>query len=85
MINYCSGTSGRRPSLGSAVRDLAEPYPDQVARGVDGLVGENCRLLAYLREARPSHTLGTIVLDYAGDPIGRDVIDWLIRLNFQPG
>ena len=84
MINYCSGTSGRRPSPGHAVHDLAEPYPDQVAEGVDGLIGENRRLLAYLRETRPSHTLGTIMLDYAGDPIGREVTDWLIRLNVQP-
>ena len=83
MFNYCSGTSGRSPAPGSAAaRDLAEPYPDQVAGGAEGATGENQRLLDYIREARPSHALGTIVLDYAGDPLGRDLVDALIGLNF---
>jgi 1-phosphatidylinositol phosphodiesterase len=87
MINYCSGTSGRRPDphrlgAGSANRDVAEPYPDQVARGAYGLAGENGRFLAYLRDVRPSHALGTILLDYADYPDGA-LIDQLIRLNFE--
>ena len=87
MINYCSGTSGRRPGpyhlgAGSAVRDAAEPYPDQVARGAYGVAGENERLLAYLRDTRPSRTLGTMLLDYADYPDG-ELIDQLIRLNFE--
>ena len=83
MLNYCSGTSGRRPAVGSGAPNLVEPYPDQVARGADGVVGENQRLLAYVRELTPSHTLGTIVLDYAGDPVSTQLIDALLRLNFQ--
>ncbi len=88
MINYCSGTSGRRPDpdhlgAGSAIPDAAAPYPDQVARGIDGVAGENRRLLCYVRELRPRRNLGTIMLDYAEHPISEELIGALIGLNFK--